>query len=34
MKSPKQGVKAMQSSQVVSVNGVEMFLREQRTARW
>jgi pimeloyl-ACP methyl ester carboxylesterase len=29
MKSPKQGVKAMQSSRIVSVNGIEMFLREQ-----
>jgi hypothetical protein len=29
MKSPKQGVKAMQSSRIVSVNGIEMFLRKQ-----
>jgi hypothetical protein len=29
IKSPKQGVKAMQSSRIVSANGIDIFLREQ-----
>jgi hypothetical protein len=29
IKSPKQGVKAMQSSPVVSANEIEIFLREE-----
>jgi len=31
MKSPKQGIKAMPTTRVIAVNGIELFLRERGT---